>query len=568
MKKSKRMIITNISIVIAVTLNSLLGLGNILFTPYQRFQFLHRVKDYYSFFIPRDLAVHRMLSIIVGFGFIFISFRLYKRMRMAWVISICLLVASVIMHITNHTRLSMHIAVIELIIILILTLNYKEFKRASNPMSLRNGMLMALLVCVLILLNTCFTIFVLKMRITRLHDMECAFRYTLQTLFFIDTKILGDLSKRELLFVKSSIAINWIGIMAIFAFILKPLIYQPIITAIDKEKARKLLHLYANNPISYVSLEDDKKYYFGKNVEGVITYVITAGVAVCAGDPVSSEEDMPLLITEFITYCKENELNICFCQTMGDNITLYSQLGFGYIKYGEEAMFDLENYQLSGKKTAKIRQAINHVAAYGVTVSEYKPHIKRDKVIENQIHQISKEWLDNKKSSELSFMLGSISLENPMDRRYFAAYDNENKMLGFIVFVPFEGGNGYYADVTRRRNDAPIGVMEKITIEAFAQMKSEGVKWGTLGLAPLANVAEDGKRASKVLEFVYENLNNFYGFKTLHQYKKKYGPTSWESRYLVFYPKLFTPKIAYSVIKAQNPKGVTDFILTQLKSIF
>jgi len=80
-------------------------------------------------------------------------------------------------------------------------------------------------------------------------------------------------------------------------------------------------------------------------------------------------------------------------------------------------------------------------------------------------------------------------------------------------------------------------------------------------------VASDGKKTSKALEFVYENLNNFYGFKSLHQYKKKYGPTSWESRYLVFYPKIFTPKIAYSVIKAQNPKGVSDFIMTQLKSI-
>lgn len=69
--------------------------------------------------------------------------------------------------------------------------------------------------------------------------------------------------------------------------------------------------------------------------------------------------------------------------------------------------------------------------------------------IEQQIHSISKQWLDNKKSSELSFMLGIISLDNPKERRYFAAYDSEGKMLGFIVFSPFAGGEGYYADVTR-----------------------------------------------------------------------------------------------------------------------
>ena len=173
-----------------------------------------------------------------------------------------------------------------------------------------------------------------------------------------------------------------------------------------------------------------------------------------------------------------------------------------------------------------------------------------------------------KKSSELSFMLGTISLDNPMDRRYFAAYDREENMLGFIVFSPFAGGQGYLADVTRRKNNAPIGVMEKITIEAFRKMKLEGVKWGSLGLAPLANVTEDGKITGKLLEFIYEKLNNFYGFKSLHHYKKKYGCTVWEPRYLVYYPKMFTPKIAYSIIKAHNSKGVSDFILIQLKSIF
>ena len=165
-------------------------------------------------------------------------------------------------------------------------------------------------------------------------------------------------------------------------------------------------------------------------------------------------------------------------------------------------------------------------------------------------------------------MLGTTSLDNPMDRRYFVAYDREESMLGFIVFTPFACSQGYYADVTRRKNNAPIGVMEKITIEAFRKMKLEGIKWGSLGLAPLANVAENGKMTGKLLEFVYEKLNNFYGFKALHHYKKKYGCTAWKPRYFVYYPKIFTPKIAYSIIKAHNPKGVSNFILIQLKSIF
>ena len=387
-------------------------------------------------------------------------------------------------------------------------------------------------------------------------------------LFLIDFSTLGHLSTRELVFVRTETAINWTGVLAALFFILKPLVYQSFVTPFDKEKVRKLLDKYGENSLSYSAIEDDKKYYFGYNVEGVIVYTIAAGVAVCAGDPICSEVDMPLLITEFITHCKQNDFEICFCHTLEKHILLYTFLGFGNTKCGEEPMFDLETYNLAGGKAAKIRNAINHASALGITISEYKPLEKRDKLIEQQINDVSDEWLKSKNSSELSFMLGTISLDNPMDRRYFAAYDNEKKMLGFIVFSPFVGGNGYLADITRRRTNAPIGVMEKITIEAFDKMKLEGVKWGTLGLAPLVNASTEGGMSGKLFKFTYEKLNSFYGFKGLYHYKKKYGPTVWENRYLVYYPKLFTPKIAYSIIKAQNPKGVGKFLFEQLKAFW
>lgn len=558
----------NIIINTAVFLNILLGIENILYAYFSKVRIFLYISDYLYFFTPETLVLHKTISVITGFVLIFISYRLFKRMRMAWVISICMLSVSVFLHILKLHDIFKPITIIELLVILILTVNYKKFKKASDPISLRHGIILCIIVLCFIIFNTCFTIYILKLKVLSKNSLEFAVINTLKMLFLIYPSILGNLSKIELVFVRFAIAINWSGIIAALFFILKPLVYQPIVTALDKEKVRKLLHQFGENPISYISIEDDKKFYFGKNVEGVIAYASTAGVAVCAGDPICSEESLPLLLTEFITYCKENDLDICFCQTLEKHISLYTQFGFGHTKYGEEAMFDLETYNLSGGKAAKIRNAINHATDLGITVSEYKPLEGRDQLIEEQINEISEEWLGNKKSSELSFMIGTVSLDNPMDRRYFAAYDNEKKMAGFIVFSPFAGGKGYLADITRRKNNAVIGVMEKITIEAFNKMKSEGVKYGTLGLAPLANTADDGGAAGRLFEFVYEKLNSFYGFKGLYHYKKKYGPTAWENRYIVYYPRLFTPKIAYSIIKAQNPKGVSDFILIQLKSAF
>lgn len=41
------------------------------------------------------------------------------------------------------------------------------------------------------------------------------------------------------------------------------------------------------------------------------------------------------------------------------------------------------------------------------------------------------------KSSMLKFTMGTLGLDNPMDRRYFYAVDESGRMAAYIVFVPF-----------------------------------------------------------------------------------------------------------------------------------
>ena len=64
---------------------------------------------------------------------------------------------------------------------------------------------------------------------------------------------------------------------------------------------------------------------------------------------------------------------------------------------------------------------INHAAKAGVTVREYKVMEQRDTEIEKGVDRITQEWLQQKKSGLLKFTLGSVGLEQPMDKRYFYA---------------------------------------------------------------------------------------------------------------------------------------------------
>ena len=68
-------------------------------------------------------------------------------------------------------------------------------------------------------------------------------------------------------------------------------------------------------------------------------------------------------------------------------------------------------YEITGKKGAKMRMNINHATKAGVTVHEYKVLEKRDPALEAEFDRITNEWLEGKKSGMLQFTMGTVGLE-------------------------------------------------------------------------------------------------------------------------------------------------------------
>ena len=115
------------------------------------------------------------------------------------------------------------------------------------------------------------------------------------------------------------------------------------------------------------------------------------------------------------------------------------------------------------------------------------------------------------------------------------------------------------ADVTRHGQDAPGGVMETIIHKAFQVFKKEGVEFGSLGVAPLAGLEENSANlVERLLCFVYEHLNECYGFRDLSRAKEKYSPTQWLPSYYVYLPMIPTPEMFYAVVRIQNPQEICD----------
>lgn len=359
---------------------------------------------------------------------------------------------------------------------------------------------------------------------------------------------------------------SWCCVLAAVLYAARPWIQARRSGKSDIQHARTLLNLYSQNPCAYLTLEDDKYLYFGTERDGVIPYGTVGDTVIVNGDPVCADEDFPAFLEEFKEFCQKSAHNLFFLSVTDHFLEEYRKQGFGFVKCGEEARFRLSEYEISGKKGAKMRMNINHAMKAGVTVQEYKVLEQRDPAMDQEFERITQEWLQEKKSALLKFTLGSVGLEEPMDKRYFYAADESGKMVAFIVFVPFLGKNGYMADVTRHGKAAPGGVMETIIYQAFQVFRQESVEYGSLGVAPLAGLEENSANlVERLLRFVYDHLNECYGFRDLYRAKEKYSPTQWVPSYYVYLPKIPKPEMFYAVVRIQNPQGIWDYIRSFVK---
>ena len=525
--------------------------------------------------VHETLMMSRMVERFLAVVLIITCYSLYKRRRLAWIVTICLVTINMVLHILGpmHVVINTFVAC-EAIILIILIWGRKDFFKASDKRTVKKGLIIGSLAIVGIIANAAITHFVNAKAGSGISYGK-ALLAGLNSVFGFDTgnpmiSNPAHVQDTEEIFnlpthfqnIEVFITIfSWICLIMALLLIVRPFLNRNKTSEDDLQHARKLVLKYGQNAGAYLTLEEDKTLYFGKSVDGVVAYGVVGETVVINGDPICAPDDFAKLLTEFKGFCQDASYNMFFLSTTNRYLDVYKAEDFEVVKCGEEARFDLATYDIAGKKGAKMRANINKATREGLTVKEYEVAKGRDLQIEHEIDRISSEWLSGKSSSQLAFTLGGVGLEDPMDKRYFYAYDTDGVMQGFIVFTPFE--TGYMADVTRRATNAPSGIMHKIMFEAFQIFKGEGIKEGSMGLAPLVNLIEEGEKGNtpeKLLNFIYEKMNNVYEFKNLYRAKEAYSPSRWEPGYFVYSPKVLTPQMVYAVVAIQNPQGMMDYV--------
>jgi len=65
-------------------------------------------------------------------------------------------------------------------------------------------------------------------------------------------------------------------------------------------------------------------------------------------------------------YCKKNKIKLCFSSITKETRDILENLDFAVSKYGEEALIELNDYEMTGKKTLKLRQKVKRAEKAGL----------------------------------------------------------------------------------------------------------------------------------------------------------------------------------------------------------
>ncbi|WP_238422483.1 bifunctional lysylphosphatidylglycerol flippase/synthetase MprF [Gordonia sp. 'Campus'] len=327
------------------------------------------------------------------------------------------------------------------------------------------------------------------------------------------------------------------------------------------ERVRELLRTHGGGTMSWMTTWPGNSYQFtgpegDLGGQAVVTYQKHVGTMLALADPVCAPERLRDAVGAFVDLAESSGTTPCWFSIGSATSEIVTERGWLSVQIAEDTIVDLPGLEFKGKPWQHVRSAMNkatkqEISTRMVSLSE------ESFAVRTQVRAISEEWVGDKGLPEMGFTLGSV--EEAMDPavRVALAVDPAGNVHGVLSWLPVyaPGGEvaGWTLDIMRRRTDGFGPVVEYLIASSAVAFKDEGAQFISLSGAPLARTGEsDAEPLDKLLDTLGAALEPYYGFRSLHTFKKKFNPR-YEPVYLAFRDESDLPRIGLAVSRAYLP---------------
>jgi phosphatidylglycerol lysyltransferase len=326
----------------------------------------------------------------------------------------------------------------------------------------------------------------------------------------------------------------------------------------DAPRMRAIITKFGGNEVSHLAFLQDKRAYFYQ-ADGAdqlfLLFRQKADKLLVMGEPIGNQDYLAPALQAFMHDANQAGLRPVFYE-ISESLTLrLHEMGFDFIKVGEEGHVDLATFSLVGKAHRGERALINKFKREGYQFALIQPPLSDAQF--QELQAISDSWLHDE--TEKGFSMGFFDRDYLNEAPIAVMQDATGKVVAFANLMPTGDHRMTSIDLMRASRDAPSGIMDGLFVYLFETCRETGYLSFNLGMAPLANVGVSTFSfiEERVAHLIYEYGSNFYSFQGLRAYKEKYV-TDWEPKYLAYRRRqslIFSMLQLMSVINRWSPVG-------------
>jgi len=476
----------------------------------------------------------RFFGLFAGFLLIYFSSRLLRRKLVAWWMAF----GGSVLIVVDHSLLARDVSALMLpgLSLVLLAVYRNDFKARSEPSTVKQSLkLLALSVGIALTYGTIGFVKLLPHDVVPAHNFslaEGAVR-TVREFTLIGNDDLSLRTRQARWFLDSLDVFGVAGIGFAFLGLFRPLSYRYRTLPMERARASRVLEEYGNSSEDAFKLwPEDKSYFFAESGHAFVSFRVARGVAVVLGEPTGPVGEWRQLLSQFVEYCRIHDWVVSFVYVPEKNVPELERAGWRAMKIGEDAIVDTAHFvrEVAGNKHFRaVRNKFGRLG-YRFEIDE-PPH---GQVALNATAHVSRAWLGSGGRTERGFGLGYYDQSYLQGNRLYLVYDAQDKLVAFASGIHSYNVRQETVDLMRYLPGDETGVMDFMFYNIIHELQAHGVAEFSLGLVPLAGVAENGGTLEeKVVAGLSPLLMGGFSYEGLRRFKDKFEPR-WEGRFALY----------------------------------
>ena len=405
----------------------------------------------------------RALMLFTGVALLQVTRNLARRKELAWWVAVIALSFSLLLHVTSG--LDIQNSLVALILLSYLIYFRRRFYTRTDPASLRRGLLATPL---LLLMVFFYGVTGFEATTTQFNWPSHATPISEAVrggILILRPEVVPE-TRYARLFLNSLQVAGWMARLYILVLILRPFITRDRLEA-PKQDVARIFQQYGNQSVAPFAIRRDKHHLLVAFRQGLVAYAARGSIALACGDPIAPDNLFQKAVEDYILHCERHGLTPCVYYASGEHLPVYRALKLEAVGVAEEATIDLQSLPLT-----------TPIAELGI-VHRYNRARSADPLIDEQLEEVTEDWLEVRHMREMGFTVGHFSLEELANGPVFVL-GNRYHVLMFSVWLPYRNGKAIVLDILRQRRYAPSEIVQAFVAESLRLLKEDGFQEASL----------------------------------------------------------------------------------------